>query len=483
MSEINQEHGCPEYLELSRRGFLRFTGVSAAAAAVLSSAPAWLPRVAFAGTPPTGPRDVVVQIFLRGAADGLSMIVPFNDPAYTAATCRPTLRVYAPDDMTQPVGRRAIALANSHIVGGSSSFDFGLHPTMQGLVPAYLDGKLLLMQAAGLTSTNKSHFDAQRWMENGQPQSNSLLTGWLGRHLASIPPVNPNSAIRALGVADGLQRTLIGAPQALPVPNFSSNPGNVPLLNNLAAPSPTNLSGYGLSGNASTSALRSGILNAVYDQSGGDLTDSTNNTLNTITRLNQIGAPGYAPAGGAVYPSSTLGYALRSSAALINANDDAQVNQFVEAIAIDVSTWDTHSAQYAFNATTGVFTGSMVTRMVELANALGAFYQDLIFTRGKRVTVVVMSEFGRRIGENGTTGTDHGYGNMMMVLGTGVIGGRVLATWNGLPTGIPATNLDVPVTTDIRNVLAEIVSKRLQNGAGLASIFPGFTPNFLNVVT
>ncbi|MBX9736068.1 MAG: DUF1501 domain-containing protein [Phycisphaerales bacterium] len=483
MSDHSTKFCCDEYAELSRRRFLQVTGAGATAAAVLSTAPAWLPRVAYAGTPPTSARDVVVSIYLRGGVDGLSVCVPFNDPVYAAPATRPNLRVYAPDDTTQPVGRRAIAIANASATSGSNTFNFGLHPALSPLLPAYQAGKFLIVQATGLTSTNKSHFDAQRWMENGQANSNNVFTGWLGRHLASTPPINPQTALRAIGVADGLQRTLAGAPLALPVPNLQSNPGNPPLLNNLAAVTSSNSGGYGVAGTSASSTARRAFIGNAHAGVPDPLGAAAANTLNTIVRLNQIGATGYQPAGGAVYPTSSLGYALRSTAALINANDDASVNQFVEAVAIDVGNWDTHSAQFSFNVASGVFTGQLVTNLNGLAQSLAAFFTDVIATRNKRVTVVVVSEFGRRVGENGTVGTDHGYGNMSMVLGSHVLGGRVLTTWPGLPSGVPATNQDLQVTTDLRHILAEIVSKRLNNSANLPSIFPGFTPNFLNICT
>ena len=473
---------CDEYLELSRRRFLQVAGTSATAAAVMSTAPAWLPRVAYAGTPPTDVRDVVVSIYLRGGVDGLSVCVPFNDPVYSAPATRPNLRVFAPDDTSQPVGRRALALANASASNGVSTFNFGLHPALSPLLPAYLAGKFLVVQATGLTSTNKSHFDAQRWMENGQANSNNVFTGWLGRHLATTPPINPASALRAIGVADGLQRTLAGAPLALPVPNLQNNPGTAPALNNLAAVTSTNSGGYGIAGTSATSASRRLFLGNAHAGVPGSLGAAAANTLNTIIRLNQIGATGYQPAGGAVYPTNSLGYALRSTAALIQANDDASVNQFVEAVAIDVGGWDTHANQFSFNVGSGVFTGSLVNSLNTLAQSLGAFFTDVIATRNKRVTVVVVSEFGRRVGENGTVGTDHGYGNVAMLLGSHVLGGRVITTWPGLPTGSsPATDRDLQVTTDLRHILAEIVSKRLNNQANLANIFPGFTPNFLNI--
>ncbi|MFN5663472.1 MAG: DUF1501 domain-containing protein, partial [Planctomyces sp.] len=257
-------HACGEYEELSRRQFVQASMLTGLSASILASSPAWLPRVSFAKEPSGPTLDVVVSIYLRGGIDGLSVVVPFTDPGYATPSVRPNLRVAAPDDTSVPVGRRALAIGNSTIASGSSVYDFGLHPALAALLPAYQDGKLLLAHATGLVGTNKSHFDAQRWMENGQPASNTLFTGWLGRHLAGKAPVNASSAIRAIGVADGLQRTLAGSPKALPIPNLQNNPGAVPLLNNIAAVSATNSNGYGLTGTSSTSAARRANIGAMY---------------------------------------------------------------------------------------------------------------------------------------------------------------------------------------------------------------------------
>jgi len=472
---------CEEYDQLSRRRFLQAAGTGAAGAALIGTLPAWMPRVAYAGGPPTDGRDVIISINLRGGIDGLSACVPFNDPVYTSAQARPNLRVYAPDDTTRPPGQRAIALANARVSAGARTFDFGLHPALSALLPAYQAGKLLLIHAAGLADTNKSHFDAQRWLENGQPSSANLFTGWLGRHLASSPPVNPASALRAIGVSDGLQRILAGSPLALAISNFQNNPGPVPALLNMAAVTAVLPTGYGLTGTSATSDARLSLLGTMYAGSPEPLGTTAFNTLNTIGRLNRIASTGYQPAGNAAYPASALGYALRSTAALLQANEDATVNQFVEAVAIDVGGWDTHVSAFTFNPTAGAFTGSLVTNLTNLAQSLNAFFQDVIAARARRVTVVVLSEFGRRVGENGTVGTEHGYGNVAMVMGSSVLGGRLLTTWPGLASDQPPDATDVPVTTDLRNLLAEIVAKRLGNSASLNAIFPQFTPSFLNI--
>lgn len=457
---MNDAHciACEEYTRLSRRGFLAGAG----AGALAFSVPAWLPRVAMASSHRSAAQDVIVQVYLRGGCDGLSMVVPWNEPNYVAA--RPQLAVGGPlAGGTNNVIDLGSTAASATAPGGQVVF--GLHPAMSGLMEAYDNNHLLFVQAAGLTNTNKSHFDAQKFMEVARVNDPTATTGWLGRHLALVDPMSGTAMLRAIGIADGLQRTLAGAPLALPVPNMQNDPGAPPLLNNFTS--------YGLVGTTASRPTRTSAISTMYGAQADPVRSAAVNTLSTITLLNNIGAAGYAPAGGAVYPSTSLGRALRSTAALIN----AQVG--VEAVAIDTSGWDTHAQQ---GGATGIVAGtSMFTVMQGLGSSLGAFYRDVMATRQRNVTLVVISEFGRRVGQNGTLGTDHGYGNMMFVMGRSINGGRVLTNWPGISPNQPATSVDLGVTIDYRDVLAEIVQGRLGNGQ-LDLVFPGYTPTFRGVL-
>jgi uncharacterized protein (DUF1501 family) len=420
-------NACSEYNELSRREFLMR---STAAAAVLA-APAWLPQVAYAQTEDTS-RDVIVSIFLRGGADGLSLVVPHGENAYY--TLRPTIAIPRPDSTS---ANRAVDL---------NGF-FGLPPAMASLLPAYQTGNLLVVHATGSTDPTRSHFDAQAFMEIGAPSRDSA-TGWLGRHLASKPPMRPNAALRALAFNYGLPLMLAGGPDTLPIPN----PAN-----------------FGLSGSSTTGTQRLAWLGNAFAGQLDPLKASAQNTQRTITQLAAIGISSYQPSGGAVYPTSSFGTALRSTAALIRADVG------VEAIQIDVSGWDTHNAQ-------GPITGGMANTMRGLADSLAAFHADMVgANRLGRVTLVVMSEFGRRALENGSQGTDHGHGNVMFVLGGSAAGGRVLTQWPGLAAGQLYQNQDLQVTIDYRDILAEIVSRRLGN-TQLDVVFPGYTPTFRGAV-
>jgi uncharacterized protein (DUF1501 family) len=146
----------------------------------------------------------------------------------------------------------------------------------------------------------------------------------------------------------------------------------------------------------------------------------------------------------------------------------------LEVACLDVGGWDTHIAQ-------GGSEGLMANLLQNLAKGLRAFYLDLA-EETDHLLVVVMSEFGRRLKENGGLGTDHGHGGVMLLLGGQVVGGQVHTHWPGLAPEQLAGPGDLAVTTDYRDILAEIVSRRLNN-PHLEEIFPGYTPTFHDVIT
>ncbi len=421
--------GCREYQELSRRQFL---GTAGGAAAMIASAPVWLPRVVFASEYCSN-RDVIVSIYLRGGSDGLTMCVPYADGNYYAA--RSTLAV-PPPSKTNPFS--AIDLDGF----------FGLAPAMEPLLDAYAAGHLLVVHATGSTDPSRSHFDAQRYMEVGKPADPTVYTGWLGRHLLTAPPMKPDSVLRGVGLATGLQRTLIGAPQTLPIPDLDN---------------------FGLTGPAGTTAARLDALGDMYALVSDPLKAAAETTQHTIDVLNQIDFANYQPGGGAVYPAdSAFAYSLKSTAALIK----AEVG--VEAVAIDLGGWDTHDNQ-------GSTQGTMADLMTNLSTGLAAFHADINSGQPRNVIVVIMSEFGRRVAENGSGGSDHGHGNCMLLLGEKVRGGRVLTQWPGLAPDQLFQGRDLEVTIDFRDVLAEVVARRLGN-PNLGYVFPDYTPTFRGVV-
>ncbi|MEM1205468.1 MAG: DUF1501 domain-containing protein [Acidobacteriota bacterium] len=427
--------GCRDYQTtrrgLSRRGFL---GSSAGLLSALA-VPSWLPKVALAAEGP-GDRDVLVSIFLRGGADGLTLCVPHAEDNYYRL--RPTLAIPRPDASSPD---RALDLDGR----------FGLPPAMTPLLEAFRGGDLAIVHACGMAASNRSHFDSMHFMEVGQgnPPA-SLFTGWLARHLATTAPATEGAVLRGLGLGFGLPRTLVGAPQTLPIEDPA---------------------GFDFLGDPGSLADRRAALETMYRDLDNPLGKSAGHTFDTIELLKRIDFAGYQPAGGASYPEDEFGEALRSTAALIR----AQVG--VEAITIDLGGWDTHEVQ-------GSLDGQLALLMSSFARGLAAFHQDLEGASVSNVSTVAMSEFGRNVFENGSAGTDHGYGGILFALGPNVQGGRVVTDWPGLDDDQLFENQDVRITADVRDVLSEALTKRLGN-ADVRNVFadPTFTPRDWGIFT
>jgi uncharacterized protein (DUF1501 family) len=423
----NFNYSCSEYQSLSRRGFLRS---SAAATSALAIAPAWLPRIALAQDH-DGSRDVLVSIYLRGGIDGMNMCVPYADDNYYLL--RPTVNVPPP---SSPLPRKAIDLDGF----------FGFAPAMAPLMEAYQSQKLAIVHACGVDGWTRSHFDAQRFMENGVPFDPYTNTGWLGRHIATTPPRTPGSTLRGVAMTYGMVQTMNGAPNsvAVPDPNY-----------------------YGLAGDWPFEAEMRASMATMYVSEQDPVRRAAIDTQATIDLLATIDFPNYVPSGGAVYPDSNFGRALKSAAALIKANVG------VEAVHLDKDGWDTHSDQ-------GTLAGEMNALMDDLALGLAAFHKDMFAGGRSDFTLIALSEFGRTAAENNSSGTDHGTATAVIVMGGAVIGGRVVRQWPGLAPGQLYEGVDLAPTIDYRNVVAEALAKRAQNTT-LGQVFPGHTPQFLGL--
>ena len=178
--------------------------------------------------------------------------------------------------------------------------------------------------------------------------------------------------------------------------------------------------------------------------------------FDTIETLQSLDALNYLPGNGAVYPDNEFGMGLQQTAQLIKAGVGLEVS------CVDLGGWDTHENQ-------GTIGGAFNLLLSTLAQGLNAFYTDLQ-SHMNGITVVTMSEFGRRVAENGSGGTDHGHGNMMLLMGGGVIGGQVFSDWPTLASNA-LDDGDLAITTDYRDVLAEVVGTRLGNPE-LDEVFP-----------
>ncbi|MFN8232121.1 MAG: DUF1501 domain-containing protein [Actinomycetota bacterium] len=404
--------GCPDYERgMSRRSFLKRAGLSGLVAGVASQT--LFTRLAFASAPYSG--DVLVVLSLRGGFDGLNAVVPAADPDY--ATWRPNVGV--------PAG----ALLQ---LDGT----FGLHPAMAPLKPLYDAGQLGVVQAVGMAEPNRSHFQAMEEMERAAPGT-SLRTGWLDRVLGLR---DEGSAFQGVQVGSSMAASAFRGPSS-----------------ELAMWS---VDSFGLDAawDADELARWSGALRELNRGAPPAIGQPARSALAALTTTAQMQEVGYAPENGAAYPDSDLGRALRDVARLIRSEVGLQV------AAVDYGDWDMHAGMG------GVGGGWLHDHLSELSGALAAFAADL-GPRLADVTLVTLTEFGRRVEENGSGGTDHGHGQAVLLLGGGVRGGQVHGRWPGLAPGALVDG-DLAATTEYRTILAEVLEKRCGAGA-IGSIFPG----------
>ncbi|MGC8783888.1 MAG: DUF1501 domain-containing protein [Armatimonadota bacterium] len=374
--------------------------------------------------------DVLVCLFLRGGADGLNVVVPYAEDAYYRN--RPSLAIPAPNDRRRSAGERAIALNDL----------FALHPAMKPLYPLYAEGKLAIVHACGSMEKSRSHFEAMSAMERGVAEAKaSIGTGWIARHLLSVPRKG-SSPLRAVAFSNVLPESLRGITDAVVLQTLSDF--------RLAMPKSMGIT--------QAEELQH-TLREMYAQAGKhEVSQTAQDTLQVLQALQRVDPSRYRPAGGAVYPHSELGRGLKQVAALIR----AQVG--LEVACLDKGGWDTHVAQ-------GSTAGWMAANLTDLAQSLSAFARDM-GEQMRHITLVAMTEFGRRVRENSGLGTDHGRAGVMLVLGGGIRGGKVYARWPGLEPHQLEEPGDLRVTTDYREVLAEVVCKRLGN-PHVARVFPG----------
>lgn len=398
---------CSEFARLSRRGLLR----GAAGAGVVAVGASF--GTAFVETSYAATRSapaVLVVLSMRGACDGLSLVVPHADPVYYQARPRiaiPAERLLAKDGM------------------------FGLHPMLAPLLPLWESGRMAAVHATGLPARNRSHFAAMEELEDADPGS-SARVGWLNRLIGRDAYTNP------------LQALQVGS--ATP-PVSLMGPARVAAARSVES---MKLAG----GDAAARRTRS--LATTWGAATGALGSGGRSALQVVRDLAPVVASPAAPSGGATYPRGDLGAAMAAAARTIKADVGAEV------ITVDHGSWDHHAGLGTLAG------GEMKTRTDELAKALAAFFADLGSSAGK-VTLVTVSEFGRRVRENASVGLDHGHGNVMLLMGAGVRGGYH-GQWPGLTN---TEDADLTVTRDYRSVLGEVVSRRF--GASTATVFPGVT--------
>jgi len=425
---------------IERRVFVK---QGALALLALGLPPDFLLQPLMAGTQGSDRKKTLICIFQRGAVDGLSMVVPFGERGYYDS--RRSIAIQAP-------GSRA---------GSALDLDgfFGLHPSLDSLVEIFGRGEMAIVHAVGSPHPTRSHFDAQDFMETGTPGVKSTGDGWLNRvlqdtgcatcggrtlddptahaadHLAGQVAMATVPSLRGVSLTSALPRALQGDHPALSIPDLEE---------------------FGVRGEDEVgSAFR-----RLYRTGGGDaVAAAADEAFEAVRILETIDPERYQPAGDAEYPNGDFGRSLRQIAQLVKADVG------VEIAFADLGGWDTHVRQ-------GGAQGQLAGRLSQLGQGIRALYDDL-GERMEDVVILTMSEFGRTVAENGSGGTDHGHANCMLALGGAVHGGQILGDWPGLASEQLYEGRDLAVTTDFRDVFAEVVSGHL-GAEHLDRIFPEY---------
>ncbi len=365
-----------------------------------------------------------VFVFLRGGCDGLQLVAPASDRTFQDA---------------RPHGLKVNTSGNSlgHLLeNGLDDIGFYLHPEAAGLYELYQEGDLAILHGCGLPNGTRSHFEAMALIERGIASKEAVTDGWMARLLKAL---EPKGKLPALATSGGLPLSLSGYLPTACIPDIDSY-------------------------RFPTDHDYSSLLRKWYSSSS-HLDQTAQMTLDTMETVANLKFPLGNPKG---YPKEWYAHDLSNSmqtlAKLIRSDCGVRV------ATVNHMGWDTHEDQ--------VSQFPMLVRT--LSQSLTAFYQDLA-GREKDVTVVVMSEFGRRLRANKSNGTDHGHGNMMMVLGKGVKGGRMYGKWPGLDQRNLDKGVDLAISTDYRTVLGEVLQERM-GVSSLATVFPGFEmPTKLNL--
>ena len=385
-------------------------------AAIASMAGAKLTNLAFSQD--NNPSDTLVVIFLRGGWDALNVVPPRdgNDRGFYEIA-RPNIKI-------------------SNLLPLSDQF--GLHPSMSPLFDLYQAGKVGIVHAVGLDYDTRSHFDAQEFIELGTPGSKNTTSGWITRHLQSI-----------------------GVSSILPVLSTTGQPTS--LLNftpTVNLNTPADFSQWG-------NDLLTSQQNALRQLYTGEslLHRAGTRTLDALGIVSPLVNGDYQPSNGAHYNDDDLGRQLKTVAQMIKLEAGLKV------AAVDFGGWDTHEYENDGNG------GYIADLLNSLASGLANFYLDLDSGYIERLSVVVISEFGRRLVQNESYGTDHGHGSVMFALGGNVNGGQVFGNWPGLNNDQLYDHADLAVTTDYRQVMSELLSKRLGN-SNIESVFPGFSGSY-----
>jgi uncharacterized protein (DUF1501 family) len=411
-------------MKITRRQFIQS---GTAAFTVTFAAPEILSDLARAQGVRT--RNLVV-LYLGGGNDALSTVIPYEDPFYRSR--RPTLAVTAGTELRIGRDRSGVAL--------------GLHPRLTGLRQIFDAGRLAIVQRTGYQNSSRSHFLGTDIWATANP-SNPTGFGWVGRYLDSLP--SPLDALVGWNTTRELPRILSSDHVAVPaIPNPAQYAFNSP--------------NSGLEAAAErTAAIRITSHVPVNQPELAFVYGSAQAAMATLDRVASVGS--YL--GEVTYPNTGLSQALRAVAGAMVRGIGTKV------FYVTTGGFDTHSGQNV-NGVGGAYYNLMAT----LNDGMLAFYTDLSRQGLLQDTLVlVWSEFGRRIAENGSGGTDHGAGALMMLMGGRVNGGLygTAPSLNPDPANPTLENSggDVRFETDFRSVYAQVIDNWL--GANSVAILGG----------
>jgi uncharacterized protein (DUF1501 family) len=432
--------------EVSRRFFVKRGALAfAAIGATALFGPDFLRASVLAAEPrrASGGRKILVCVFQRGAADGLSMVVPYGDADYYKL--RSDIALAAP---SQKAGAAGVLDLDGR---------FGLHPALAPLHELYRAGELAVVHACGNPQGTRSHFESQDLMESGSGHDKNLTTGWLNRMIGVCPEdAAHHSALRAVAMTSQMPRSLQGREEALAIADLErfgvgTAAAALPGQNRKAVADP------GMTGSTAAKGFEQIYENAVGDALHG----AGQEGFEAMGLLKKVNPRSYTPANGAVYPNGGFGRSLRQVAQLIKSDVGLEI-AFVE-----IGGWDTHANQ-------GSAAGQLATRLTEFGGGLAALHKDL-GAKMSDVMVLTMSEFGRTARQNGNRGTDHGYGTAFFALGGTVQGGKVLGRWPGLAPDKLYEGRDLAITTDYRDFFAEACVRHMGVAEkDLARVFPSY---------
>jgi uncharacterized protein (DUF1501 family) len=389
----------------------------------------------------------IIVVLLRGAYDGLSAFVPYSDANYYSS--RPNIAIAAPDG----TDKTAVKLDST----------FALHPALSPLLPLWQQGVLGFVPAAGLPAPNRSHFAAQYEMEIAQSGKSSAAPGWLNKVASTGASVSTSGGASAIGVGEANPAILAGEAFVKLIPRGQAAERTGVLANDKTRQALMDL----YAGNDKVSeAFRQGAGSRMQSAQELSTEKLAMDGKRNMAMLDKDGTPATAQAQNAQMLAASNGAAdpvgLQLDAQHLGTlmrNDRNLRIGFLSA-----GGWDTHANQ-------GNATGQLANNLGNLARGINQLRQD--FSEPNDV-VVVMSEFGRTAVENGTRGTDHGYGNAMWLLGNRVNGGRWHGQWTGLARGNLNESRDLPAHHDYRAVLAQVLRGSFAlSDTALANVLPG----------